>query len=149
MAWPFPDEAHGVLAIAAGLFARDHPARMVGRMAAGSTPAAQAMVHSAMPFPHGDWAPPVGTMAHHRTRRVTGRLRGCGSAHAKGHQEHRDEKQELCEESLPRFCNSSLSHPHHPQRHADHHQVFGQRDEAERHIARAADAGAFEFALVD
>ena len=46
----------------------------------------------------------AGTMAHHRTRRVTGRLRGCSSAHAKGHQEHRDEEQELCEDRSHGFA---------------------------------------------
>ncbi|MBA3677481.1 MAG: PepSY domain-containing protein [Sphingosinicella sp.] len=31
----------------------------------------------------------------------------------------------------------------HPDRHRDHHHILGKRDEAERHIARSADAGAF------
>ena len=30
----------------------------------------------------------------------------------------------------------------HPHGHGDHHQVLRQRDEAERNVARAADAGA-------
>src|SRR3546814_5513267 len=33
----------------------------------------------------------------------------------------------------------------HPDRHGDHHQVFGQRDEAERDIARSAHARAFQL----
>jgi len=37
----------------------------------------------------------------------------------------------------------------HPDRHRHHHQVFGQRNKAQRHIAAAADTGAFQLALVD
>ncbi len=37
----------------------------------------------------------------------------------------------------------------HPDRHGDHHQVLGQRNEAQRHVARPAYAGAFEFSPVD
>jgi len=37
----------------------------------------------------------------------------------------------------------------HPDRHGDHHQVLRQRDETERHVAGAADAGAFQFTLLD
>src|SRR5215211_5200595 len=37
----------------------------------------------------------------------------------------------------------------HPHRHGDHHQVLGERDEPEGDVARSADAGALELALVD
>src|SRR5690242_15523713 len=37
----------------------------------------------------------------------------------------------------------------HPESHRDHHHILGERDEAERNIAVAADAGAFDFALLD
>ena len=37
----------------------------------------------------------------------------------------------------------------HPDRHADHHEVLGERHEAKRHVAVATDAGAFQLALVD
>lgn len=45
---------------------------------------------------------------------------------------------------------SSGSHPgEHPDRHGDHAQILGQRDEAERHVGRAAYAGAFEITPVE
>jgi hypothetical protein len=37
----------------------------------------------------------------------------------------------------------------HPRRHGQHHQILAQRDEAERDVASASDAGAFDIALVD
>jgi hypothetical protein len=35
----------------------------------------------------------------------------------------------------------------HPHGHSDHHQVLGERDETERHVAGATDAGAFQLRL--
>src|SRR5690348_4534839 len=43
----------------------------------------------------------------------------------------------------------SASHREHPDGHGHHHEVFGQRHEAERHIAGPADTGALQLALVD
>src|SRR5687767_13832936 len=37
----------------------------------------------------------------------------------------------------------------HPDRHRDHDQVLGERNEAERHPAVAADTGTLDLALVD
>ncbi len=37
----------------------------------------------------------------------------------------------------------------HPHGHRDHHQVLGQRNEPQRHIAVTTDTGTFEFAFVD
>ncbi len=37
----------------------------------------------------------------------------------------------------------------HPYCHGDHHQVLRQGDEAERHLAAAADAGAFDVSAID
>lgn len=42
----------------------------------------------------------------------------------------------------------SMVHRQHPDSHGDHHHVLGQRDEAERDLARPAHAGALDVPLV-
>ena len=37
----------------------------------------------------------------------------------------------------------------HPDGHGDHHDIFGEGDEAEGDVAVAADASAFELSFVD
>lgn len=65
------------------------------------------------------------------------------------HRNRRESEEECQDEGENCFICSAPLPEDHPDRHRDHHQIFGKRHKAERHIAAPTNTGAFERAFVD